>query len=80
MGYHSFLRNYPEAKNPSCPYYFRIFPVPLLQLLGAEKGQGAGAQSMTLWLLLFQLSPPMRLDEDNAHKCQRKEIKQKRLK
>lgn len=31
----------------------------------------------TLWLLLFQPSPPIRLDEDNAHRCQREEIKQK---
>jgi len=34
----------------------------------------------TLWLLLFQPSPPIRLDEDNAHRCQREEIKQKQQK
>lgn len=56
MGYHSFSRNYPEAKSPLWPYYFRIFPVPLLQLLGAEKGQGAGVQSMALNSLVIALS------------------------
>lgn len=29
------------------------------------------------WVMLLQLSPPIRLHEDNVHQCQTEKIKQK---